>query len=98
LPSAVRYVGSYPRTFDQVLAVFETGVTSLDRTLDIASQPDAVSKVLASYTFIVHAISQALHAEVIDRAGIDKRWGQNRTSFLEKHAVRTQRGTWPCDY
>jgi hypothetical protein len=52
---------------------------------------------VADYTLLLHALSVALHSEVVDRIGADKRWRRSRLVFLERHGVSTKTGTWPCD-
>lgn len=97
LSSALRNVrDSPPYKFDELLATFESGVASLDSQLDVAEQLEVAVKVLASYTFVIHALSCAVHAEIVDRTGIDKRWLRSRASFLNRHTVGTRDGTWPC--
>jgi hypothetical protein len=95
--SAIRHVQPAPLTFADRLASFESSVSALDRKFPLVSQPHAVMRALADYTLVLHALSLALHSEVVDRIGADKRWRRSRVVFLERHGVSTQTGTWPCE-
>lgn len=95
--SSVRHVSAKPLPFRDILASFEASVAGVDRRFPVSSQPEVVIRALVDYTFVLHALSLALHSEVVDRIGADKRWRRSRVIFLEKHGVRSDAGTWPCE-
>lgn len=95
--SAMRHVHRKPHPFLDLLDSFENRVAALDRRFPTESQADAVAHALGDYTLILHTLARALHAEVVERSGMDKRWRQSRATFLEKHGVKSDAGLWPCE-
>lgn len=87
-----------PPTYDctSILNSFEANLAPLRNAGSIASEPQAVAELLIHYTFLMHALADALYWELLDRHGLDRRWGENRTRFLRNNNIYTGNQRWPC--
>jgi hypothetical protein len=86
-----------PSTYDMtdLLARFEKNVLIAKNRDWISKAPQVVLEVLVDLTFIMHALATELHAELIDRHGLDGRWLIKRRRFLQTNGLNSGGGTWP---
>jgi hypothetical protein len=86
-----------PATYDmpKVLDRFETAVARVRTTASISQEPQKVLELLVDLTFIIHAIAKELHAELLDRCRLDKRWRTSRLRFLKENRLISDEGSWP---
>jgi hypothetical protein len=86
-----------PSTYDmtEILDRFERSVVVVKTSASILLAPQVVLELLVDLTFILHAIANELHRELVDRHRLDGRWRIGRQQFLQKHGLNTKDGDWP---
>jgi hypothetical protein len=87
-----------PLTYDcpLLLAHLEANLAKVHRVTAITAEPQAVAEILVHYTFILHALTDALYWEVLDRHHLDHRWAASRARFLKSNDIYSAGQPWPC--
>jgi hypothetical protein len=87
-----------PLTYDCSLLLdgFENRLATTRSTSAIVREPQAVAELLVYYTFILHALTDALYWEVVERHHLDRRWAASRERFLKKNDIFSADQRWPC--
>jgi len=79
--------------FETLLVALEASVVGLPRKVD--SGIVATTKALINLTFVLDAIVAALHAEVVERRSIDRRWIVARAGFSRSQWAHYPGREWP---
>lgn len=82
--------------FDVLLDRFESKVCVVTGASTVAEHPQVVAELLVYYTFLLHAMTEALYAEVLDRHNLDQRWAKSRLTFLKNNNIYSAGEPWPC--
>jgi hypothetical protein len=61
----------------------------------ITDEPQAMAELLVNYTFLLHALTDALYRELLDRHHLDRRWARVRDRFLKDNNIYTSDQRWP---
>jgi hypothetical protein len=61
----------------------------------IADTPGVYAALMLCTCFVVDALAQDLHADVLDRQSLSPQWRQARLRYLTKHGVTDKGSTWP---
>ncbi|MCL4809615.1 MAG: hypothetical protein KJ062_17785 [Thermoanaerobaculia bacterium] len=84
--------------FGSILTRFESAVGSLDRGRPIEEQTSLAATALIDQTFVMDEIARRLHADVLERRGIDKRWAEARRRFAVTQVGYRVPGGWPVTF
>jgi hypothetical protein len=75
---------------------FETNALALQMGASLRDQPKQAVRLLIDFTFLLHATARELHAEMILRNGIDRRWLHDRRIFVDEWCFVEGAAEWPC--
>lgn len=91
-----RYLRS-PSTYDLavVLGRFKNCLLMAKSADPIFRNPQIVLRLLVDLTFMIHSLVTELHAELIERHRLDKRWRGGRRRFLQANGLCSDDGVWP---
>lgn len=87
-----------PLTYDCTLLLdrLESRLSAIHGISAITNQPQVVAELLVHYTFLLHAVTDALYFELLDRHPLDRRWAASRSRFLRDNGIYTDGQPWPC--
>jgi hypothetical protein len=83
-------------SYNDLISRFEQTLVILTGQSNVLNEPKSVSRLLVDLTFLLHTLTNSLHAEIIDRQGFDIRWENSRRLFLQGYGLRLANGYWPC--
>ena len=81
--------------FPDLLQRFEARAVSL-RHGDVVNRPADTALLLVDFCLILHALVFQIHADVIERRGLDQRWRKARDRFVRSAGLMSPNGAWPC--
>lgn len=90
------YLATSPQTIERIVGRLEDGNIAMRRDSDLIAQLKPAAKMLADVTLLLSRIAHALHDEIVDRDGVDRRWIQSRRRFAQEQGVITAGLPWPC--
>lgn len=90
------YLSSQTQTIDGVVDRLENNNLAMRSELSVEAQPKTAAKMLVDMTLLLNRIAHALHDEVVDRGGIDRRWLNSKRRFAHQQGVLTSGVPWPC--
>ncbi len=52
--------------------------------------------MLVDLTILISRIAHALHDEIVDRSGVDRRWLASKNRFSQQRGLVVAGTPWPC--
>jgi len=66
------------------------------RDPSVETQPRIAARMLADLTVLISRIAHALHDEIIERNGVDRRWLASKRRFASQQGLNSAGAPWPC--
>lgn len=90
------YLTSQVQTIDGLIDRLENGHLAMRSEPSVLAQPKLAARMLVDMTVLLSRIAHALHDEVVDRAGGDRRWLASKRRFAQQQGLLSASGPWPC--
>ena len=90
------YLTSQQQTIDRLIDRLENGNLAMRADPDISARPQIAARMLADLTILLSRIAHALHDDVVDRAGGDRRWLGSKRRFAQQQGLLATGAPWPC--
>ena len=81
--------------FDTIVPLLETELTRTRIIGSVSTRPSGVVRMLLHSVLLLNGLCRELHADMVDRQGLDSRWGKARMRYLQTSGVAAGRGEWP---
>jgi hypothetical protein len=83
-------------SLENVIDAFEDDLSSLGGAkVGVLDRPAEYCRMLWHGAILLYAVATDLHADLVERNSLDKRWIGARTRFLTRLNVVTHEGVWP---
>jgi hypothetical protein len=84
-----------PATLNNLIEAFENEVIAIPKGVAPAEDVKLFSRLLGFYAVVMARITEALHAELLDRQGGDQRWRSLRSEFFADRCRTRSSTIWP---
>jgi hypothetical protein len=86
---------SYPFGSEEVVSEFEDHVLKIKPGMHPTDDVPLFCRLLLLFTLVIAGMTSSLHAELLERNGLDRRWSIQRDRFLRSRGVLQEHQTWP---
>jgi hypothetical protein len=90
------YLSMQEQTIDGVIDRLESNSIIMRRDPSVEAQPKVAAKMLADLAVLTSRLAHALHDEIVDRSGGDRRWLVSKHRFARQHGLVSSGAPWPC--
>jgi hypothetical protein len=90
------YLTARAQTIDGVVSRLEDDVIRMHSQADLELQPQVAARMLADLAILLSRLAHALHDEVVERSGVDRRWLVSKRRFSKQRGLVSDGGMWPC--
>jgi hypothetical protein len=90
------YLASQAQTIDGLIDRLENCNMAMRLDPSVVSQPRVAARMLVDLTILISRVAHALHDEIVDRSGIDRRWLLSKRRFAQQQRLTTGGTPWPC--
>lgn len=90
------YLTSQAQTIDGLIDRLENNNMAMRAEPSVVSQPKVAARMLVDLTVLLSRVAHALHDEIVDRSGIDRRWLLSKRRFAQQQGLLTNGTPWPC--
>ena len=90
------YLSAQRQTIDGLIDRLENSNLAMRHTPSVEEQPNVAARMLVDLTLLFSRIAHALHDEIVDRTGVDKRWLASKRRFAQQQGLLSTGAPWPC--
>lgn len=90
------YLSTQAQTIDGLVDRLENNNILMRNDPRIDSHPKIVARMLVDLTLLLSRITSALHDELVDRSGLDRRWLVSKRRFAQQRGILSAGVPWPC--
>jgi len=93
---AFTYLSMQEQSIERLVDRLEDNCISMRRDPSVETQPRIAARMLADLTVLISRIAHALHDEIIERNGVDRRWLASKRRFASQQGLNSAGAPWPC--
>lgn len=90
------YLTVQEQTIDGLVDRLENNNIVMRNAPSVEAQPRIAARMLADMTVLISRIAHALHDEIVERNGIDRRWLTSKRRFAQQQGLTSAGSPWPC--
>ncbi len=93
---SLAHLTSQAQTIDRIVDRLENSNLKMRAEPSVLAQPKVAARMLVDITILLSRIAHALHDEIVDRSGIDRRWLVSKRRFAQQQGLLSSGALWPC--
>ena len=90
------YLSAQGQTIDGLIDRLENNNIVMRAAPSVEAQPKVAARMLVDLTILISRIAHALHDEIVDRSGVDRRWLASKNRFSQQRGLLVAGTPWPC--
>jgi hypothetical protein len=90
------YLSMQKQTIDGLIDRLENNNIVMRNDPRVEAHPKIVARMLVDLTLLISRIANALHDELVDRSGLDRRWLVSKRRFAQQQGIISTGVPWPC--
>jgi hypothetical protein len=90
------YLANQGQTIDGLIDRLENSNLAMRTEPSVVAQPKVAARMLVDLTLLLSRMAHALHDEIVDRSGIDRRWLASKRRFSNQQGLLSAGVPWPC--
>lgn len=89
------YLADGPQSVGGIIDRLENSILAMQGNANVEVQPRVAAHMLGDLTLLLDQIVRALHEEIAERTGVDRRWQSGTHRFSVRHGLFANGHYWP---